>query len=596
MLFQIYADQNRTYVPLSQIPKDLQNATIAIEDKNFYTNAGFDAQAILRAAIADLSGSSLQGGSTITQQLIKSTLLNSEQSIQRKIKELVLAIWAQHIYTKPQILEMYFNQVPYGGTSWGVEAASQTYFGQHVKDLDLAQSAFLAGLPKAPTTYSPYGTNPNLWKGRQKNVLDRMRELRYITEEQESKALSEELSFDTPQVPLLAPHFVMYVRDLLVQKYGIETVEKGGLRVKTTLDLDLQKKAQEIVAEEVQKAADLNVGNGAALITNPKNGDILAMIGSKDYFDQNGGNVNLTTSLRQPGSSIKVITYSAALSSGFTAATLLDDSPVSFSSPGAPTYSPVNYDGTFHGRVSLRIALANSLNIPAVRTLNKIGVKSLVDLAKKMGITTWNNPSDYGLSLTLGAAEVKMTDMAAAYGTLANAGQKVELNPIAEIDDAQGNDIEKKEVNKKMVLDPGVAYIISSILADNNARSMEFGPNSPLNLAGHTVSVKTGTTDNKRDNWTIGYTPSILVAAWVGNNDNSPMNQALASGITGAAPIWNRLINAVISKNDEKFQQPSNIVQKPCIGRQEYFIKGTENSVACAFAPSASPTTTALKR
>ena len=596
LLFQIYAAQNRTYVPLSGVPKDLQNATIAIEDKNFYTNPGFDILAITRAAISDLQGNHLQGGSTITQQLIKSTLLSPERSFRRKAKELVLALWAERIYSKEKILEMYFNQVPYGGTAWGVEAAAQTYFGKSIKELDLAQSAFLAGLPKAPTTYSPYGPSPNLWKQRQKDVLSRMKELGYITKDQEKQALSQELTFKPPQNPIQAPHFVMYVRDLLVQKYGLEMVEKGGLRVKTTIDLDIQNKAQNIVAEEVSSASGLSVGNGAALITNPKTGEILAMVGSKDYQDSDGGKVNLTTSLRQPGSSIKPITYAAALSNNFTAATILEDTPVSFSSPGGPTYSPVNYDGAFHGRVSLRIALANSYNIPAVKTLNRIGVPTMVDLAKKMGISTWKDPDNYGLSITLGAAEVKMTDMAAVYGVLANGGKRVDVNPILEITDVQGYLVEKNQPKAREVLDQGVSFILSHILADNGARARAFGPNSILNIPGHTVSVKTGTSDNKRDNWTIGYTPSYVVATWVGNNNNTPMSRNLASGITGAAPIWNRLMTLLLSeKSNEKLLPPSNIVQKSCIGRTEYFVKGTENLVNCGYAPSPTPTTTALR-
>lgn len=588
LLFQIYAAQNRTTVPLSSIPLYLRQASIAIEDKNFYRNYGFDALAILRAAKANLSGQSLQGGSTITQQLVKSTLLTPEKSIKRKIKEIILAFWTERLYNKNQILEMYFNQVPYGGTAWGVQAASQTYFGKDVKDLTLAQSAFLAGLPKAPSIYSPYGQYSNLWKDRQKEVLQKMKELGYITEEQKKDALSEKLSFNAPQIPIQAPHFVMYIRDLLIKKYGIEMVEKGGLQVKTTLDLNIQNKAQDIVADEVGNNSSLGISNGATLVTNPKNGDILAMVGSADFADSNGGNVNLTTSLRQPGSSIKIVTYSAALSNGFTAATMLDDSPISFSSPGSSVYSPVNYDGRFHGRISLRIALANSLNVPAVKTLDRIGVATMVEFGKKMGITTWKSADNYGLSITLGAAEVKMVDMAVAYGTLANLGQRVDLNPILKITDSQDNLIEKKDVKKVDVLKPAVAYIMSNILADNAARAMEFGTNSPLNISNHTVSVKTGTSDNKRDNWTIGFTPSYLVEAWVGNNNNSPMSQDLASGITGAAPIWHRVMSLLLEKReDEKLAMPSDVVQKPCIGRVEYFVSGTENSINCTYIPQA---------
>ncbi|TSC64553.1 MAG: 1A family penicillin-binding protein [Microgenomates group bacterium Gr01-1014_93] len=583
LLYQIYANENRTLVPISSIPKSLINATIAIEDKDFYTNPGFDIQGITRAAIADLSGKPIQGGSTITQQLIKSTLLTPERTIERKFKEIVLAFWAEKIYSKDEILEMYFNQVAYGGTAWGVESAAQSYFGKSVKSLTLAQSAFLAGMPQAPSDYSPFGENPSLWKKRQRDVLNKMVSLNFITKREAQEALNELLVFETPQTPIYAPHFVMYVKDLLIKKYGLTMVEKGGLIVTTSLDLKTQDMAQEIVRTEVDENAYLNLTNGAALVTNPKNGDVLAMVGSRDYNDPNGGNVNLTTSLRQPGSSIKLITYAAALSNGFTAATTLEDSPVTYRVAGAPDYSPVNYDGAFHGRIPLRIAFANSFNIPAVKTLAKIGIPTMIATARKMGITTWNDPQNYGLSITLGAAEVKMTDMATAYGTAANLGLRVDVNPILKITNYSGELLYQKESEKRQVLDSGVAYIISSILSDNSARSWEFGSNSPLNIPRHTVSVKTGTTDNKRDNWTIGYTPSYLVAVWVGNNDNSPMSKDLASGITGAAPIWNKIMTTLLGNvNTLSYKMPDNVVLKKCGAKTEYFIKGTETNIRCS--------------
>ena len=592
LLYQIYANQNRTLVPLSSIPKYLKEATIAIEDKNFYQNTGFDLLAIVRSAIADLSGKPLQGGSTITQQLIKSTLLTPEVSIKRKVKEIILAFWAEKIYTKDQILEMYFNQVPYGGTAWGIEAASEVYFGKHVNLLTLAESSFLAGLPRAPTLYSPSGEYPTLWQKRQKEVLARMTDLNYITREQAIETQKEKLSFLPIQTPIYAPHFVMFVKDWLVKKYGLSLVEKGGLKVTTSLDLKLQNIAQNIVTEEVQKNAYLNLTNGGTLVTNPKNGDILAMVGSRDYDGDDGGNFNVTTSLRQPGSSIKVVTYSQALTSGMTAASIIDDSPITFNSLGSPPYSPVNYDGKFHGYMTLRKALANSINVAAVKTLSKIGIPAMVDLAKKMGISTWSNSDNYGLAITLGASEVKMTDLSTVYGVLANQGYRVDLNPIQKITDSQGNILEeKKDAVKRRVLDSGVSFIISNILADNNARSMEFGTNSPLNIPKHTVSVKTGTSDNKRDNWTIGYTANYVVAAWVGNNNNGPMSQNLASGITGAAPIWNRIMTNLLSNSfSENIPMPSNVIRKPCLGRDEYFILGTENSVNCVWKPTPTPT------
>ena len=593
LLYQIYATQNRTLIPLSSVPKYLQDATIAIEDKTFYKNSGVDILAIIRAGIANLSGKPLQGASTITQQLIKSTLLTPEITIQRKIKEIILAFWAQQIYTKDQILEMYFNQIPYGGTAWGIEAASEVYFGKQTKNLSLPESAFLAGLTKAPTTYSPFGEYPNLWKVRQKDVLTKMEELGYISSREKEEALKEELIFSPPQTPLYAPHFVMYIKDLLTKKYGLPMVEKGGLYITTSLDLKIQDMTQTIVQSEVEKNAYLNLTNGASIVTNPKNGDILAMVGSRDYSDPNSGNFNVVTAQRQPGSSIKVITYSAALNNGFTAATILDDSPVTFTSNG-PSYTPVNYDGRFRGKMSLRIALANSINIPAIKVLSKIGIQNMVNLGKKMGITTWKDPNNYGLAITLGAAEVKMVDMAQVYGVLANEGKRIDVNPILKLTDSSGNILEEKkdpQAYGKQIIDPAVAFIISNILADNAARALEFGTNSPLNIPNHYVPVKTGTSDNKRDNWTIGYTPNYVVAVWVGNNDNTPMSQTLASGITGAAPIWRDIMVNLLAKSaNPRITVPSNVIRKDCIGRKEYFIKGTENLVNCTFVPTPTPT------
>ncbi|MDP2649650.1 MAG: PBP1A family penicillin-binding protein [bacterium] len=591
LLFQIYANQNRTIVPLSEIPKNLRDATIAIEDKDFYRHPGFDLMAILRSIRENATGKGLQGGSTITQQLVKSALLSPETTIERKLKEVILAFWTERIYSKNQILEMYFNQIPYGGTAWGAEAASEVYFGKQVKDLDLAQSAFLAGLPKAPTIYSPFGNDDSLWKKRQKEVLDKMVFLSYISKSDADEAKEEELNFKLQTTPIHAPHFVMYVKDLLVKKYGLPMVEKGGLSVITSLDLKLQDKIQKIVTEEVANNSYLNLTNGASLVVSPKNGDILAMVGSKDYSDPNGGNVNVTTSLRQPGSSIKVITYAAALSHGLTAASIIDDSPITYSYPGYPSYSPINYDGKFHGRVPLRLALGNSLNIPAVKTLNQIGVPAMISLAKEMGIKTWNEEDKYGLSITLGGADVTMVDLANAYSVLADGGERIDINPIQKITDYQGNVLEEKQPDGIRVLDPGVTFILSDILADNNARAWEFGTNSPLNIPNHFVSVKTGTSDNKRDNWTFGYTKNYLAAVWVGNNDNSPMSQTLASGITGAAPIWNKIMTMLLQNSkDEKLQAPTNVVQKDCLGRKEYFIKGTENTISCIPLPAWTPT------
>ncbi len=582
LLVQIYASQNRTLIPLSDIPNHLQEATLAIEDKNFYKHPGFDIPSIIRAIRVNLSGGKIQGGSTITQQLIKSSILTPEKNLVRKSKELILAYWAERIYTKNQILEMYFNQVPYGGTAWGIEAGSQTYFDKPAKELDLAQSAFLAGLTTAPTIYSPFGSNPNLWKQRQKEVLSKMVELNYISKIQSQNAEKEQLNFKKQPTAIHAPHFVAYIKDQISQKYGLPMLEKGGLNITTSLDLKTQQMAEKIVKEEVDNNAYLNLTNGAVLITDPKNGDIIAMIGSRDWHDPNGGNFNVTASLRQPGSSIKVVTYAAALEHGFTAASILEDTPVTFPNYTTP-YSPVNYDGKYHGKVPLRIALASSFNIPAVKTLNQIGVPSMVNLGKKMGITTWDDPKNYGLSITLGAAEVTMLDLASVYGTLANDGNRVNLSPVLKITDSRNNVLEEKtQVHPQQVLKKGVAFILSDILADNQARSNAFGPNSPLNIPGHTVSVKTGTTDYKKDNWTNGYTDNYVVIVWVGNNDNTPMSPNLASGITGAAPIWHKIMENLLGVTPTtKPNPPPEIIQKVCNGKVEYFLKGTENTPDC---------------
>lgn len=585
LLHQIYSQQNRTIIPLSEIPESLKQATIAIEDKHFYIHPGFDVTAIFRALRENMSGRSFQGASTITQQLIRSSLLTNEVTLTRKIKEAFLAAWAERLYSKDEILEMYFNQIPYGGTAWGVQAASELYFGKDVSELTLSESAFLAGITSAPTTYSPFGVHKDLWKVRQREVLEQMVELDYISKEQAQDALSETLAFQEQPIPYKAPHFVEYVKDVLAKEYGLAMVERGGLIVRTSLDLSVQDVAQQIVTEEVTQDSYLNLHNGAALVTDPKNGDILAMVGSKDFQEEGYGKVNITTSLQQPGSSIKVVTYATALSNGFTAATVLEDSPVTYTNPGAPSYSPVNYNGGYMGKVPLRIAVANSLNIPAVKTLHTVGIDKMVQAGKNMGISSWGDPSEYGLSITLGAAEVTMIDMATVYGTLANLGKRVDLNPILEVKDYKNNVYEQKSETPptRQVLSSGVAFILSDILADNQARSRAFGTNSPLNIPNHTVSVKTGTTDDKRDNWTIGYTDRYVVTVWVGNNDNSPMSPTLASGITGAAPIWNKIMVSLL-KNDPANPRvvPEDIVTKQCSGKTEYFLRGTEGNVSCS--------------
>lgn len=581
ILYEIYTDQNRTPVALSDIPEFVRNATIAIEDRNFYHHPGFSIRGIIRAAREITINNDIQGGSTITQQLIKSALLTPETTIIRKVKEIILAFWAEQIYTKDQILEMYLNQVPYGGTAWGIQAAAQTYFDKNVTDLSLAEAALLAGLPAAPTEYSPFGSHPEKAVIRQQEVLRSMVETGAITQDEMNTALQTPLQYATLQIPIHAPHFVMYVKSLLEKQFGTRLVEQGGLRVTTSLDLSTQETVQRIVRSHIDGLSAHHVTNGAALVTDPKTGQIIAMVGSKNYFDTaNDGNVNLVLSRRQPGSSIKVVTYASALERGMTAATLLQDAPITYRSPGSPDYTPVNYDGAYHGHVPLRYALANSYNIPAVRTLEAIGIQAMRDKASLMGIDSWSTDTHaYGLSLTLGSAEVTMIDMAEVYGTLANQGLRVDLNPIIDISDYEGQVLYRApEPAGTQAVSKEIAWILTDILSDNTARSRAFGPNSGLVIPGKTVAVKTGTTNDKRDNWTDGYTPSYVTIVWVGNNDNSPMNQAITSGITGATPIWHDIMTELLKNRiDEIHIRPDSVIPVPCyFGRSEYFVKGTE--------------------
>jgi 1A family penicillin-binding protein len=599
LLYDVYENENRTYVELDKISKTFQQATIAIEDKDFYKNQGFSITGYIRALRnAVLSRRIAGGGSTLTQQLVKNTLLTSEQTIARKIKEFILAIQVDRKYTKDQILELYLNATPYGGTTLGIEAATERYFGKKAKDLNLVESVILAGLPQSPSYYSPYGQNPKAYVERSKQVLKRMREDGYITKKQEQEAVKKlpSVEFMKQTHDIKAPHFSFYVKDLLIKQFGEDVVEQGGLQVTTTLDYKLEQKAEEIVKEEVKNASSLKVGNGASVVLDPRNGEILAMVGSRDFFDSSkDGQFNvITQALRQPGSSIKPVAYATALEKGYTAATLVMDTPTSF--PGGEDgedYVPKNYDGKFHGPLQLRFALGSSINIPAVKLLAMIGVKNMLSTAYNMGISTFaptnDNVNRFGLSLTLGGGDVKPLELAAAYTAFANQGYRSDPVAILKVTDSKGKVLfEKKEVSKKRALSPEVAFIISHILLDNNARLITFGVNSYLNVSGRTIAVKTGTTDDKRDNWTIGWTPSVLVATWVGNNDNSPMGD-VASGVTGAAPIWRRIIlEALKGKEAEDFPKPENVIAVtidslggglPVDGqptRSEYFIKGTE--------------------
>ena len=631
LLYKIYKDENRTPTELSSIPDHVIKATLAIEDSEFYTHPGFSVKGMVRAMIRNYQRGELTGGSTITQQLVKNTLLTPEKTLTRKLREIVLAVKVEMEYSKDEILEMYLNEVSYGGTAYGIQEAAVMYFNKNVKDLNLAEAALLAGLPMSPTDYSPFGSNPEASMIRRLEVLRLMEENGFITYEERIATQQEQITFAVNRIDMKAPHFVMYVRQQLEQKYGKEMVEQGGLEVYTTLDYEVQTIAEEVVKEEVEKISSLNVGNGAAVVMSPSSGQILAMVGSKNYFDyDNDGNVNVITALRQPGSAIKIVNYAYALSNGYTLATIIDDSPVTFIVKGSPPYQPRNYDGGYRGRISLRSALAESRNVPAVKVLDSYGVNNMIEHGKKMGITTWEDQNRFGLSLTLGGGEVRLLDLAKVYATVANYGKSPDITTILKVTDYKGNVLESNECKDnessifialadrissevsasqsaiklpfreavcegEKVLDPRVAFMLTDILKDNSARTPAFGSNSLLNIHGHPeVAVKTGTTNNLRDNFTIGYNQNYLVAVWVGNNDNTPMSR-IASGITGASPIFNKIMSHILyDQPSSEWIVPSGLVKLdicpytatlPCSGcpiTTEWFLEENQPEQHCS--------------
>ncbi len=585
LLYTIFDEEDRVLVSLADISPYLVQATISIEDANFYHHWGISFRGIARAMEHNFSQDTLHGGSTITQQLVKNTLLSSERTWQRKIRESVLALAVDFLYSKDEILEKYLNEVNYGGSVYGIEQASQWYFGKSAKELNLAESSFLAGLPVAPTAYSPFGPTPERAKQRQHEVLRRMMEDGYITQQDVDIASAMELTFRHNRYDIQSPHFVMYVRDLLEKEYGEAMVSRGGLEVWTSLDLATQASAEAAVRSELVRLEKLRVSNGASLVTNPQTGEILAMVGSKDYFDtEHDGQVNVTLRPRQPGSSIKPVTYATAFEHGFTPTSTIDDTPVVYTIPGSAPWAPKNYDGRFHGRVTLREALGSSYNIPAVRLIAQLGVKTVVNKGRSMGISTWDDSSRFGFALTLGGGDVTMYDMAEVYGTFANNGYTVELNPILQVQTQDGETLYHNPCQgmdtpcqAKRTLNPLAAYHITNILKDNQARTPAFGANSVLHVPGQEVAVKTGTTNNLRDNWTIGYITDRVVVSWVGNNDNTPMS-SVASGITGASPIWRQIMNGVLK------DKPIHAFSTPT-GFEKVAICQMTNTLPCAECP-----------
>ena len=556
LLYEIHGEEKRTVIPLGQVSPHLIQATLTAEDDDFYIHKGIDFKAILRAGWSDIKeGGVRQGGSTITQQFIKNSILTPERTFSRKFKELILALELERRFSKNEILEMYLNEIPYGSNAYGIESASQTFFGKKASELTLAESAVLASLPRATTYYSPFGSHPEALEGRKEYILDRMASLGYITAEEAEEAKETEIVYSENREGISAPHFVIYVKELLAEKYGEDFIERGGLKVYTTLDFEKQEIAQEIVFEMTKNyPGSFNAHNAALLAVNPKNGHLKAMVGSRDYFDlENDGNVNVTLRARQPGSSFKPFAYAKAFQKGYTPDTLLFDITTSFGEQGGKEYIPQNYDNKEHGPVTMRTALANSFNIPSVKTLYLAGIDETIDLAHQMGITTLEERSRFGLSLVLGGGEVKLIDEVQAYGVFANDGILAERVAILKIEDKQGKILEEwKEEDGKRVLPEQIARQINSVLSDNNARAQTFGSRNYLTLNEKPVAAKTGTTQDYRDAWTVGYTPSLVSGVWVGNNNNSKMINA--PGSSAAAPIWQAFMQkALATEETEEF-------------------------------------------
>lgn len=558
LLYNLNSSTQRTVVPLTQISPTVQNAIIAIEDPGFYQHGGIEFRAILRAIFADLiPGGVTQGGSTLTQQVVKNTLLTNTRSVTRKIKEWILAVKLERVLTKQQILELYLNQVPFGGNIYGVEGASETFFNKHASDLTLPEAAYLAAVLPAPTYYSPYGPHKSDLDARKNLVLDKMYEHGYITADERDQAKATQVEFVPPRTTsITAPHFVFYVQQYLEQKYGQDALEQDGWSVITTLNADLQTKAEEVVqAHAASNQTNFNASNTGAIALDPSNGQILAMVGSRNYFDTKiDGNFNVTLAARQPGSAFKPFAYAEAFEKGYTPDTVVFDVPTQFSTSCSPNditndtppcYSPVNYDNQFRGPMTLRNAIAQSINVPSVKVLYLAGIADTLRLAKSMGISTLGDPNQYGLTLVLGGGEVRLIDMASAYGAFAQDGVHYDPIPVLKITDQNGAVIEdNSQPVGSQALPQSVAQKINDILSDPVARA-PLGENDLLLFPGHDVAVKTGTTNNYKDAWTIGYTPNFVLAMWVGNNDNTPMVHRVSGFIVG--PMWHEIMQYALS-------------------------------------------------
>jgi penicillin-binding protein 1C len=567
LLFDVYQNAKRTIVPLQEISPYIRLATVSIEDKDFYIHHGFKPTSFLRAILVNtLSAGYAQGGSTITQQVVKNSILIGDKTITRKLKEIVLALKLDRTMSKDEVLSIYLNENPYGGSIYGVEEASQAFFATSSSGVTLAQAAYLAAIPQAPTYYSPYGQHKDKLDERKNLVLREMLKDKKITDTEYAKAINEKVDFvPKGSAKIKAPHFVMFIKDYLEKKYGADVLEQGGLKVITTLNYELQAKAEQTAKKYGEiNSKNFNGTNDAFIAIDPKTGGILTMVGSRDYFDVDiDGQFNVTTAHRQPGSTFKPFVYAEAFVKGYTPETILFDLPTQFSTKCTPDnttsldgcYAPVNYDDRFRGPMTLRDALAQSINIPSVKLLYLAGIKESIDLAENMGITSLGNPNDYGLTLVLGGGEVSLLDMTSAYGVFATEGMRVPYTGIIKVEDRNGNTLEQINPRPYQVLDQEPARKISDILSDNVARTPLYGANSALYFPGRDVAVKTGTTNDYKDAWIIGYTPSIVVGTWAGNNDNSPMAKKVSGLIV--APMWREFMDEVVKTiPNENFTPP----------------------------------------
>lgn len=565
LLWELHGNERRTVVPLHEISRHTKNALLAIEDENFYNHRGISPISMFRGVFLGLlRDGRAQGGSTITQQLVKNTVLDPERSILRKVREAIVALKLERNYTKDEILELYLNEIPFGSNIYGSESAAQTFYGKSVNEITLAESAYLAALPKAPTYFSPYGNHRDELDSRKNLVLRKMLDLGFITENEYNLGKAEEVLFLPPSTQgIRAPHFVMYIRELLNQQFGEQYIERAGLRIVTSLDVELQEHGEEIVARFGEiNAEKFNATNAALIALDPKTGEILTMVGSRDYFNvEEEGNFNVVLAHRQPGSAFKPLVYSTAFENGYTPETVVFDLPTEFASGSSESYSPVNYDGKFNGPITLRKALAQSVNVPAVKLLYLTGVQKVLNKAEDFGITTLKDSSRFGLSLVLGGGEVSPLELASAYTTFPNNGIRQPHVAILTIEDHNGNNIFQHHSRPERVLSEYAAHSINSILTDNDSRAPAFGFRSPLYFENASVGAKTGTTNDFRDAWTIGYSTNVVVVAWAGNNDNSSMEKRVAGFII--TPLWREYMDKALEKLGGEPLNTSGIESNP---------------------------------